>query len=89
MHPYLDKAIHVSFHIRNGHSLHDDVHDATLEGLPLLTGRLGEAGGSSCSCRDAQTCWLPLQLPPAAGRKLKKLRRKDINIMQLFLQNIQ
>lgn len=70
--PYLDKAIHVSFHIRNGHSLHDDVHNATLEGLPLLTGRLRETSGSSSSRRAAQACWLPLQLPPAAGNKFNK-----------------
>lgn len=35
---YLEKAVHVGFHVRDGHPLHDDVIDASLQWLPLGPG---------------------------------------------------
>lgn len=32
---YLEKAIHVSLHVRDGHPLHDDVTDPPLQRLPF------------------------------------------------------
>lgn len=67
-HAHLDEAIHVCLNISYGHPLHDNVHDAALQGLPLLTGRLGETAGSAGHSGGAQASWLPLQLLPVAGR---------------------
>lgn len=63
---YLYKAIHVLLHIVDGHSLHDNVHDASLQGLPLLTSSFGETTGSACCSSAAQACRLTLQLLPTA-----------------------
>lgn len=66
---HLDEAIHVCLHIGYGHPLHDDVHDAALQGLPLLPGRLGEAAGPGRHSRGAQAGRLTLQLLPVAGKR--------------------
>lgn len=67
-HAHLDEAIHVRLNVSYGHPLHDNVQDSALQGLPLLTGRLGETAGSAGHSGGAQASWLPLQLLPVAGR---------------------
>lgn len=64
-----DETIHVCLHVGYGHPLHDDVHDAALQGLPLLTGRLGEAAGPGCHTSGAQAGRFTLQLLPVAGKR--------------------
>lgn len=66
---HLDKTIHVGLHVGYGHPLHDYVHDAALQGLPFLTGRLGEAAGPGCHSSSAQAGRLTLQLLPVAGKR--------------------
>lgn len=60
---YLEKAVHVGFHIRDGHPLHDDIRDPPLQGLPFVTSHSG-AVNTSCA---------PVRRPAHAASLISKL----------------
>lgn len=44
---YLQEAVHVGLHVGDGHPLHDDVTDASLQTLPFIT---SNSGGVDTDC---------------------------------------
>lgn len=46
MTPYLQQSVHICLHVRDGHPLHDDVSDTSLQRLPFGPGRPAEVCAS-------------------------------------------